>query len=171
MKISIERVEGDHEGVELILTVEDEAALPMLHKMLAQLSDLANAPGEPVKAFADASRQSSEETVDYYANLWKAEAEQPTTDHGPRTTDHGPRTTDKDAGNTTSPEDAEEDEAWDMFEKMRSIQERNRAHMAAWNAAGDFISKSADRLSRLTLRQAYEQGYTEGYAKAKGDKA
>jgi hypothetical protein len=57
----------------------------------------------------------------------------------------------------------DEDRAWDDFEKIHEIQNRNKASMAAWNAAADFVVKNADKLSRLTLREAFEKGFMEGY--------
>ena len=57
----------------------------------------------------------------------------------------------------------EEDQAWDEAVKRHDIHERNKAAMGAWNGAAEFIHQNADRLSRMTLRGAYEKGFMEGY--------
>lgn len=64
----------------------------------------------------------------------------------------------------------EEDEAWNEAVRRHDIHERNKASMGAWNAAGVFITDNADRLGRITLRQAYEQGFMAGYEFARKQK-
>jgi len=59
----------------------------------------------------------------------------------------------------------DEDQAWEEQKKLNDIQERNRAHMAAWCAAGVYITDNADKLGRISIRQAYEQGFIDGYNK------
>jgi len=60
-----------------------------------------------------------------------------------------------------------EDEAWEEQQRINDIQARNKASMAAWSAAGMFITENADKLGRLTLREAFEQGFSQGYKLAK----
>jgi len=60
-----------------------------------------------------------------------------------------------------------EDEAWEEQQRLSDIQARNKASMAAWNAAGVFITENADKLGRLSLREAFEQGFSQGYKLAK----
>lgn len=59
----------------------------------------------------------------------------------------------------------EEEELWQEKQQSNDIQIRNRAQMRAWQAAGEFISTNAHKLDRMTLRQAYEQGFLDGYKK------
>ena len=59
-----------------------------------------------------------------------------------------------------------EDEAWVDAQRMHDIHERNKVSMAAWEAAGEFCTN--DNLWRMTLRQAFEAGFMEGYKYAKG---
>lgn len=61
----------------------------------------------------------------------------------------------------------EEDQAWEEFARTHDIQQRNKAAMGAWKATGEYISGNAERLSRLTLRQAFEEGFMQGYKFAK----
>lgn len=61
----------------------------------------------------------------------------------------------------------DEDEVWKEIDRMNDIQTRNKASMAAWNAAGMFVTENADKLSRLSLRQAFEEGFMQGYKFAK----
>jgi hypothetical protein len=61
----------------------------------------------------------------------------------------------------------EEEQAWEEAQRLNDIQERNKAAMGAWNAAGMFITENADKLGRLSLREAYEKGFLEGYKFAK----
>ena len=35
--------------------------------------------------------------------------------------------------------------------------------MNAWKEAGMYVAQNADKLGRLTLRQAFEEGYRLGY--------
>jgi hypothetical protein len=60
-----------------------------------------------------------------------------------------------------------EDQAWEELQRLNDIQQRNKASMAAWSAAGMFITENADKLGRLTLREAFEQGFSQGYKFAK----
>ena len=60
-----------------------------------------------------------------------------------------------------------EDEAWEEQQRLSDIQARNKASMAAWSAAGMFITENADKLGRLSLREAFEQGFSQGYKFAK----
>ena len=41
--------------------------------------------------------------------------------------------------------------------------------MAAWCAAGVYITDNADKLGRISIRQAYEQGFIDGYKKKEED--
>ena len=63
--------------------------------------------------------------------------------------------------------DPEEDRAWDELQKRHDIHERNKAAMAAWNAAGVFIVDNADKLGRISIREAYEKGFLDGYKKGR----
>jgi hypothetical protein len=63
--------------------------------------------------------------------------------------------------------DPEEDQAWEEAQRQHDIQERNKAAMGAWNAAGMFVTENADKLGRLSLREAYEKGFLDGYKFAK----
>lgn len=63
--------------------------------------------------------------------------------------------------------DPEEDRVWEEAQKRSDIQDRNRAAVGAWKAAGMFITENADRLGKLSLREAYEKGFLEGYKYAK----
>ena len=58
-----------------------------------------------------------------------------------------------------------EDQAWEEHKQMHDVHERNKASMAAWCAAGVYITDNADKLARITIRQAYEQGFLDGYKK------
>lgn len=62
---------------------------------------------------------------------------------------------------------SEEDQVWEEQQRLHDVQERNKASMAAWNAAGMFIAENADKLGRLTLREAFERGFQQGYKHAK----
>lgn len=61
----------------------------------------------------------------------------------------------------------DEEQAWEEAQQFNGIQERNRAAMGAWNAAGLFVVQNADKLGKLTLREAYEKGFQDGYKFAK----
>lgn len=61
----------------------------------------------------------------------------------------------------------DEDQAWEEAQKRHDIQERNKAAMGAWNAAGMFVTENADKLGRISLREAFERGFLEGYKFAK----
>lgn len=128
-------------GVELVVYLEDEDKLYLLHKALAELSVTADKEApipvpKPVKTWAGGKPN------------YVQEQEQ-----------------EEDAANEA------EDEAWEFLQRMRSVQERNKAAMAAWQAAGLFVVQNADRLGRLSLREAFEKGYMQGYHKAlHGDK-
>lgn len=63
--------------------------------------------------------------------------------------------------------DPAEEQAWQEIEKAFNVQERNKASMGAWRAAGMFIAENADKLGQLTLREAYEKGFLEGFKYAK----
>lgn len=67
----------------------------------------------------------------------------------------------------TEHEQEAEDKAWDEIARGYDLQRRNRAALAAWNAAADFITKNADRLGKLSLREAFEQGFMQGYGDGK----
>lgn len=122
-------------GVELVVYLEDEDKLYLLHKALAELAVTADKE-EPVKTYAGGKPN------------YVQEQEQ-----------------EEDAANEA------EDEAWEFLQRMRCVQERNKAAMAAWQAAGLFVVQNADRLGRLSLREAFEKGYMQGYHKALyGDK-
>lgn len=58
-----------------------------------------------------------------------------------------------------------EDKAWDEHKMMHDVHERNKGAMAAWNAAGLYITDNAAKLGRISIRQAYEQGFLDGYRK------
>jgi hypothetical protein len=60
-----------------------------------------------------------------------------------------------------------DDQAWEEQQRLNDIQQRNKAATGAWNAAGMFVTENADRLGRLTLREAFEKGFLEGYKFAK----
>ena len=60
----------------------------------------------------------------------------------------------------------EEEEAWNSVEFAQALQNRNRAAMAAWEAAGQYVVTHAHRLGELSLRQAYERGFLDGHAHA-----
>lgn len=57
----------------------------------------------------------------------------------------------------------DEDQAWEEAQQFNNVQERNKASMAAWKAAGLFVVQNADKLAKLTLREAYEKGFQDGY--------
>jgi hypothetical protein len=61
----------------------------------------------------------------------------------------------------------EEEEIWNRAEFAQAIQDRNRAATEAWSAAAQYIVDNAGRLSKMTLRQALEDGFLLGYAAAK----
>ena len=61
----------------------------------------------------------------------------------------------------------DEDQAWEEQQRLNDIQERNKVSMAAWQAAGLFVVQNADKLGKLTLREAYEKGFQDGYKFAK----
>jgi len=65
--------------------------------------------------------------------------------------------------------DPAEDEAWEELQKRNDIQERNRGAMEAWKAAGMFITENADKLGKLSLREAYEQGFIAGFKNGRGN--
>lgn len=56
-----------------------------------------------------------------------------------------------------------EDEAWKELEDCARMKERNRTMMQAWEASGNFALQSGEKLSRMTLKDAFEQGFLEGY--------
>jgi hypothetical protein len=60
---------------------------------------------------------------------------------------------------------SDEDRAWDEHKHMHDVHERNKGMMAAWCAAGLYITDNAERLGRISIRQAYEQGFLDGYRK------
>ena len=64
----------------------------------------------------------------------------------------------------------DEDQAWDEMVKRHDIHERNKAAMGAWSAAADFIHQNAGNLGRMTLREAFEKGFMEGYKFARENK-
>ncbi|KPK22227.1 MAG: hypothetical protein AMK69_20310 [Nitrospira bacterium SG8_3] len=57
----------------------------------------------------------------------------------------------------------QEEEAWEQARQSHDIHTRNRASMNAWKEAGMYVAQNADKLGRLTLRQAFEEGYRLGY--------
>lgn len=142
MRISVERLDNDTDGsVNVLVNVEDASKLYLVYKMMAELADTAD----------EAEADPDPRPVKTYAGgkpNYVQEQEQ-----------------EEDAANEA------EDEAWEFLQRMRSVQERNKAAMAAWQAAGLFVAQNADRLGRLSLREAFEKGYMEGYHKAfYGDK-
>lgn len=67
----------------------------------------------------------------------------------------------------TEQEQEAEDKAWEEIALGYDLQRRNRAALAAWNAAADFIAKNADRLGKISLREAFEKGFMQGYEEGK----
>jgi len=62
----------------------------------------------------------------------------------------------------------DEDKAWEEHKMMHDVHERNKGAMAAWNATGLYIAENAERLGRISIRQAYERGFLDGY-RTKGE--
>ena len=58
-----------------------------------------------------------------------------------------------------------EDQAWEEQKMMHDLHERNKGATAAWNATGLYIADNAHRLGNISIRQAYEQGFLDGYRK------
>ena len=63
----------------------------------------------------------------------------------------------------------EEGKAWEEQQRLSDIQARNKASMAAWNAVGEYITENADKLGRLSIRQAFEEGYRRGFIAGASD--
>lgn len=145
MKISIERLDDDADGsANVLVNVEDAAKLYLVYKIMAELSDIADSAEadpdpRPTKTYTGGKRHPVQEVPP-----WEY------------------------AGTMTAEEEEDEEEFWGLFEHMREVQQRNRACMEAWKGAGMFISANAHRLGEVTLREAFEKGFLQGYNRAVG---
>lgn len=145
MKVTIERLDDDMDGsANVLINVTQADKLYLVYKMMAQLADIADEAEpdpdpRPVKTHAGGKRHPVQAVPP-----WAYE------------------------GTMAAEEEEDEEEAWGLFEHMRTVQERNRACMAAWNAAANFIQANAHRLGEISLREAHEKGFLQGYNAALG---